>query len=200
MKSPKPNNVVAVLFVLLLLPSCRSKENGTFRLPGQKQTEALQLNIPIDKGYSEYIESYTSGIIPANSPVEIRFTPAFAARADKSASGLFEFNPSIKGKTEWKDETTLVFTPSHLLDPGKTYTGTVNLGRLGEVKERLRMFPLRIQTLKKDFRVIAGILECSTPDGDNYVLHGEVVTSDIIEPSEAEAYIGARLGRKKLNI
>ena len=55
--------------------------------------------------------------------IEVRFTPAFAAKADKSATGLFVFDPAIKGKTEWKDETTLIFTPSKLLDPGKIYTG-----------------------------------------------------------------------------
>ena len=89
--------------------------------------ESVPVNIPLDKGFSEYISGYTSGIVAANSAIEIRFTPEFAAKADKSASGLFVFEPAVKGKTEWKDETTLVFTPSRLLDPGRTYTGGLNL-------------------------------------------------------------------------
>jgi len=88
---------------------------------------------------------------------------------------LFIFEPSIKGKTEWKDETTLVFTPSRLLDPGKIYSGGLNLNKLSEVKERLKVFPLRIQTLRKDFRVTAGALECLNADGNSYILHGRLL-------------------------
>jgi len=162
--------------------------------------QAAPVNIPIDKGFSEYISAYTSGIIPANSVIEIRFTPEFAAKADKSTSGLFSFEPAIKGKTEWKDETTLVFTPNRLLDPGQTYTGNFNLGKLYAVKERLNVFPLRIQTLRKDFRVTIGALQCSESEGSGYLLTGEIATSDFIEPSEAENYINVKLGRKKMAI
>ena len=159
------------------------------------------VNIPLDKGFSEYITSYTSGIVPANSPIEVRFTTDFASKAKKTTEpGLFVFDPSIKGKAEWKDETTLVFTPSGLLDPGKTYTGRLNLHKLSVVKERLKVFPLRIQTLKKDFRVTTGVLECLSVETEGYILHGELTTSDFIEPSEAEKYIEAKLGRRKMDI
>ena len=162
--------------------------------------ESIPVNIPIDKGFSEYISGYTSGIIPANSSIEIRFTPEFAAKADKSASGLFVFEPSVKGKTEWKDETTLVFTPSRPLDPGKTYTGGLNLNKLSEVKERLKVFPLRIQTLKKDFSINQRRHSECTDDGTSYILHGQITASDFIDPSEAEGYLTAKLGRKKMDI
>ncbi|MGA2405318.1 MAG: MG2 domain-containing protein [Bacteroidales bacterium] len=197
MKSAK---LISILLVLLLLTSCLSKDNKPFR-PLKSQTEdAFPVNIPLDKGFSEYISGYTSGIIPANSVIEIRFTPEFAAKADKSVSSLFVFEPALKGKTEWKDETTLVFTPSRLLDPGKTYTGGLNLNKLSKVKERLRVFPLRIQTLKKDFRVTTGSLECSTSEGNSYLLHGQIIAADFIEPAEAENYLSAKLGRKKMEI
>ncbi len=113
-----------MLFIILLATSC-GPEDKTVQKPGLiKASEAPQIILPLDKGFSEYITGYTSGIIPANSVIEIRFTPEFAAKAGKQTpAGLFVFNPAIKGKTEWTDETTLVFTPSKLLDPGKTYTG-----------------------------------------------------------------------------
>ena len=172
----KASKSVSFLLFLVLLMSCNSGDNKSLK---SKDTslEPVPLNIPIDKGFSEYISGYTSGIIPAKSSIEIRFTPEFAAKADKSATGLFVFEPSVKGKTEWKDETTLVFTPSRPLEPGKTYTGGLNLKKLSEVKERLQIFPLRIQTLKKDFRVTTGVLE-SSDDAKSYLLHGELVTSD----------------------
>ena len=190
----------SILLILILVTSCGSKDNKALRPVGIQTNETVPSNIPLDKGFSEYITGYTSGIIPANSAVEIRFTPEFAAKANKSASGLFVFDPLIKGKTEWKDATTLVFTPSRLLDPGKTYTGRLNLGKLSEVKERLKIFPIKIQTLKKDFRVTTGALECSSADGDSYLLNGEIIASDYIEPLEAESYLEAKTGRKKMEI
>ena len=196
----KAAKLISIFLVLLLVTSCGSKDNKVIRPIKGQTTEAPPANIPLDKGFSEYISRYTSGIIPANSAIEIRFTPEFAAKANKSTSGLFVFEPFIKGKTEWKDETTLVFTPSRLLDPGKTYTGRLNLDKLSEVKERLKAFPLRIQTLKKDFCVTIGALECSSAEGNSYLLHGEIVAADFIEPAEAENYLDAKLGRKKMGV
>src|SRR5664280_1920249 len=196
----KAAKLISVLMILIFISSCGSKDNKPIRLLKNQAAEALPQNIPLDKGFSEYISGYTSGIVQANSAIEIRFTPGFAAKADKSASGLFVFEPSVKGKTEWKDETTLVFTPSRLLDPGKTYTGGLNIGKLAEVKERLRVFPLRLQTLKKDFRVSPGTLECSNADGNSYTLHGQIAAADFIEPAEAESYLSAKLGRKNMDL
>ena len=196
----KAAKLISIFFILLLVFSCGPKDNKPLRPFKSQAPEAVPANIPLDKGFSEYISGYSSGVIPANSSIEIRFTPEFAAKVNKSATGLFVFEPSIKGKTEWKDETTLVFTPSRFLDPGKTYTGGLNLNKLSEVKERLRIFPLRIQTLKKDFRVGFGTLECSNAEGNGYLLHGEIVASDFIAPAEAENYITAKLGRKKMEL
>jgi hypothetical protein len=196
----KAAKLISVLFIFFLLTSCGSKDNKSFRFYKVQNTESIDENIPIDKGFSEYITGYTSGIIPANSTIEIRFTPEFAAKANKSATDLFEFEPSIKGKTEWKDETTLVFTPSRLLEQGVTFTGTLNLENLASVQKRLKTFPLKIQTLKKDFRVTVETLECPANEENSYILHGQVITADFIEPSEAETYITAKLGRKKLDL
>jgi hypothetical protein len=194
----KAVKLVSIFLIFLFLTSCGSKEKKPLRLLKGQTTEAVPVNIPLDKGFSEYISGYTSGVVPVNSAIEIRFTPEFAAKADKSATALFVFEPSIKGKTEWKDETTLVFTPSRLLDPGETYTGGLNLNKLSSVKERLNIFPLRVQTLKKDFHITIGNLECSNAEGNSYSLNGQITASDFIEPGEAESYLSARLGRKKM--
>ena len=196
----KAAKLISILLILFLITSCGSKDNKPLHLLKGQAVEAVPENIPLDKGFSEYITGYTSGVVPANSAIEIRFTPEFAAKADKSASGLFVFEPSVKGKTEWKDETTLVFIPSRLLDPGKTFSGGLNLSKLFDVKERLKFFPIRIQTLKKDFRVTTGILECSNTDGNSYILHGQIAAADFIEPAEAESYLSAKLGRKRMEV
>ena len=133
--------------------------------------------------------------------IEIRLTKEFAEQANRQIpAGLFVFEPFIKGKTEWTDETTLVFRPAKLLDPGKIYSGELNLYKLGEVKERLKVFPLRIQTLRKDFTITTGALECPSAEENKYILNGELVASDFIEEAEVEKDVGAKLGKKKMAI
>ncbi len=196
----KAEKFLLILLASLFVTSCGPKENKPLLKLKRDRQGDYTASIPLDKGFSEYIAGYTSGIVPSNSAIEVRFTPEFAAKADKSATGLFVFDPAIKGKTEWKDETTLIFTPSRLLEPGITYTGGLNLDKLASVQERLKVFPLRVQTLKKDFRVDVGELECALPEGNSYLLHGEIIASDFVAAGEAESWLRAKLGRKKLDI
>ncbi|HLP72293.1 MAG TPA: MG2 domain-containing protein [Bacteroidales bacterium] len=187
-----------ILLSLLLIAACSRGDKKTSSGTTVSQNEMLP-NIPIDKGFSEYILGYTSGIIPANSPIEIHFTPEFAAIADKSASGLFDFTPQIKGKTEWKDEATLLFIPSKTLDAGRIFTGRLNLSKLAKVKDRLNFFPLRIQTVRKDFRITVGALK-SMPESNSYILEGQIIASDFIQPDEVESFLNVKLGRRKADV
>jgi len=189
-----------LLLIVLLLSSCGNREKPVPRLILKRPREAAELNIPINKGFSEYISGYTSGIVSVNSVIEIRFTPEFAARASReNPSGLFLFEPAIRGKAEWTDDLTLTFKPAKTLDPGTFYSGKLDFGRLAEVKEDLKTFPIRIKTIKKDFIVNTGALE-SSEDATKYSLHGEIIASDYIASSEVESYIQAKLGRLKKDI
>ncbi|MCU0363945.1 MAG: hypothetical protein MUE32_11365, partial [Bacteroidales bacterium] len=193
MKTLKPLS----FFVLAILAfSCISKDKGDVRLPEIKAFQKPPVPLMIDRGFTEYISGYTSGVIPSRAAIEIRFTPEFAAKCNKKAMPLFDFKPELRGKTEWKDEVTLVFTPARPLESGKSYTGTLNLARMADVQERLSLFPIRIQAVKKDFRVTAGPPE-ATGTG-SYKLSGEISTSDIIDASETERFLKVKSGRKEL--
>ena len=195
----KALKLLAALLILILISSCREKVKPGPVFP-LKRTQDIEVNIPVDKGFTEYIESYTSGIVSVNSVIEIRFTPDFAVKANREISpGLFMFEPAVRGKAEWTDNLTLVFRPAKTLDPGITYTGKLNLDKIAEVKADLRVFPIRISTIKKDFVVTTGILE-SSPEGNTYSLHGEITASDYISSSEVESYLRANAGRKKQQI
>lgn len=190
---------IPIIFAIMI-SSCGRTEKQPVKLIFKKRRDITEMIVPIEKGFSEYITGYSSGIVSVNSPVEIRFTPEFAARAKKQTpAGLFMFEPVIRGKAEWTDNLTLVFKPSKTLDPGKVYTGKLNLDRLAEVKESLTTFPITIQTIKKDFILTTGTLECSG-DGSKYSLFGEITASDYIASGEVETYLQAKLGRKKMEI
>ena len=178
----------------------RKKEKPVTKFTFKRVKDITEVIIPIEKGFSEYISGYTSGIVSVNSAIEIRFTPEFASKAKKQTpAGLFMFEPVVRGKAEWTDDITLVFKPAKTLDPGTIYTGRLHLERLAEVKENLKTFPIRIQTIKKDFMVTTGALE-SSEDAKKYTLTGEITASDYIASSEVEAYLQAKLGRKKMDI
>jgi uncharacterized protein YfaS (alpha-2-macroglobulin family) len=195
----KTIKLIISLTAFLLLYSCISKETKEGSSALYDKSLPAVANIPFDKGFSKYITAFTSGVIPVNSSIEIRFSPEFASEIKKNKpSGLFVFDPSINGKTEWVDDQTLVFTPGKILEYGKTYSGGLNLNKLADVEDRLKTFPFRIQTLKKDFLVTIGALTCTSADGDIYSLAGELVTSDFISSSEVEDLVEASLGKKKI--
>ena len=186
--------------LLLMLSSCGNEEKPKPRLPFRKPKDISEIIVPIDKGFNEYISGYTTGIISVNSAIEIRFTPAFAAKAKKETpAGLFTFEPAIRGKAEWTDNLTLTFRPAKILDAGTLYRGSLHLDKIADVQEKLKEFPLIIQTIKKDFIVTTGALECQA-EGSRYALHGEITASDYIASAEVEGYLQARLGRKPLVI
>ncbi len=192
MKSAK----LILLLAVAILWSCGPGKNEK----GNGPAETGQTALIIDKGFSEYIAGYTSGVIPVNGDVEIRFTPEFMKTAERNKlSGLFSFEPSIKGKAEWKDDVTLVFRPAKLLESGKSWTGSLNISKIGKVNSRLKVFPIAISTVKKDFSVLTGSLEFSA-ETDTYSLSGQVITSDYINPDEVESYVAAKIGGSNINM
>ncbi len=196
----KSLRLILPVLVTMILFSCSRTEKTPVKLSLKRPKDISEVAIPIDKGFSDYIAGYTSGIVSVNTPVEIRFTPEFAAKINrKNATGLFIFEPVIRGNAEWTDELTLVFRPAKPLDPGTLYSGKLSLDRLGPVKENLKTFPVWIQTIRKDFIVTTGILE-SSREGDRYNLHGQVTASDYIVSQEVESYLQAKMGRKKMPV
>ena len=188
------------LLLLIFICSCRNQEKPAAKLQFKKSQAIEEISIPVDKGFSKYISGYTSGSVSVNTTFEIRFTPEFASIAGKGLpNGLFVFEPAIRGKAEWKDNLTLVFKPAKILEPETIYTGQFLLEKLAPVEESLKVFPLRIRTLKKDFTVLTGALE-SSPEGNKYTLYGEIEASDYIPSNEVESYLRAKLERKKLDI
>ena len=184
-----------MMFIVL---SCgKEKPEKATRIPEKKLT-VVEAPVPVDAGFSEFISAYPSGVISVNSPIEVHFTPEFAAMANKKiTASLIAFEPAIKGKTEWADETTLVFRPDKTLSPATIYKGSLNIGKIAAVPERLQLFPIQLRTLKKDFIIRAGALECTSSEGNTYMLHGELIASDYISSDEIERCLEAQLERKK---
>ncbi|MDX9928981.1 MAG: MG2 domain-containing protein [Bacteroidales bacterium] len=196
--NPRFPLLIAVFAALLV--SC---DSGRKPSPGTAVSEIISSGpeLPPDAGFGDFIASYTSGIIPSNGIIEIRLTPEFAGKASRDkTSSLFSFEPSVKGTAEWTDDFTLIFKPAKNLLPGTTYRGTLNLGKIGEVPDRLTTFPFRIQTLKRDFRISISNIETEMPGGKTYSLNGELTTSDFMEGKEVEKLLSLTDGRTSLPV
>ena len=187
-------NRILLPFAALMAVIVISCGRGTEKAAVNKVTPSVTI---IDKGFSKYISAYTTGVIPANSIIEIVFTPGFAATIDRSRpQGLFTFTPSLKGTAEWADDLTLVFRPSKPLMAGAVYEVKLNLGKLGTVEERLRFFPMTFSTIEKNFTVNVNPLVSDPPSGESYTLSGTITTSDYVVPSEVEEYLSVRTAKR----
>ncbi len=183
-----PLTLLLLTAALMLIASCRDSETPDLR-------EQIY-----DIRYTNYIASFTSGIIPSNGVVQIVITPYLAEKISKEeAQNLFSFSPRIQGKTEWLDDKTIIFRPSELLPPETIFEGTFDLKSLApDIPETLKAFNFTIQTVRKDFRVIPGRLAANPPDGSTYSFTGEVVTADFTDTSEVESYLRFALGRSSV--
>jgi len=136
----------------------------------------------VDKSFSKYIESYTSGIISKESPIRIKLVgqvQATHAQNEALPDGIFSFSPSIKGKAYWVDALTIEFKPDKALDPDKSYNATFELGKVMSVGDHFQEFQFSFQTMAPDFTVTFNGLQTSPRTSiDKMKLEGVVQTAD----------------------
>lgn len=185
--------IFAIIPAFIFISCSRGKKAG-------QSGAGLQEQIQFDNGFKAFITAFTSGVIPARSAIEVHFTREFSDSADHSKlSGLFTFDPPIKGDAEWADELTLIFRPSRPLPPGTSFRGTLNLGKIAGVEQRLALFPLSFQTIKKDFTINPGELQQSA-ETNMYDFTGEIVVSDYADPSETEGWVSVKIDNKPVTL
>lgn len=166
--------------------------------------DAGQEAATIDPEFANYIRSFTSGFISTTSSIRIKLNKEVAGSTQLNTpvqEKYFSFDPAIKGETVWKDAQTLEFIPKEPLKPGQNYEATFYLGKLMEVKEELREFNFRFQTIKQSLQLQANDLKCyHTNDFNFYSLSGNLATADVADAALLEKTLQASLGDKNLLI
>src|SRR5688572_17118121 len=84
----------------------------------------------INPAFSEYITSYTAGVISSGSSIRIILAndavdSTFIGR--ESSVNLFSFSPTLKGKTLWLDRRTVEFVPETRMGSGQIYEAVFQL-------------------------------------------------------------------------
>ncbi|MCW0482641.1 alpha-2-macroglobulin family protein [Gaoshiqia sediminis] len=181
---------VILITALHFLPSC-----------GDKKT---QQTIEVDSGFTQFVSSYTSGVISCKAPILITFSqePQNPGQPGTEApAGLISLSPSVKGKIQWVDNQTLAFLPSERMKSDAAYTVTVALGKILDVPSRVNTLQFQVKTIRQSFNV--NNLSIRAYDNENLKLQflsGQVFTADFADEKQVEALIRVLKNNQPLSL
>ena len=184
---------LAKLFLLLtvLLAACNTKDTtDDFSSP-----KSL---------FVDQITSHTGGVISITSSIKLKLTKSWGdSLAGKVVEEpVFEFSPSLEGKTVWQDNRTIVFEPTSNLKSGQEYQATINLTTLfpdnsGDKED----FKFVFQTLVQNFEVkTSGIQFYSKKDLKKVKIDAQLQTADFAPFDQIKEVVSASQNGNPLTI
>lgn len=149
--------------------------------------------------YLKYIESYTSGTISKKSTIIVHLAGQVITMNDVGKPDdrdLFDFSPSIKGKTYWLDAQTVEFRPDQPLESGESYKATFALNKITETERDLGEFEFDFKVISPGVSVIQnGLVSQNNTSLDFMKLTGVVTTSDQEDPKAIEKILNIDYGQ-----
>ncbi|RZK79022.1 MAG: hypothetical protein EOO92_10085, partial [Pedobacter sp.] len=140
--------------------------------------------------YVKYIESFTSGTISKRNTIKVHLTNPVNGMVDVGVPdkrNLFDFSPSIKGKSYWLDNQTIEFRPDEPLQSGETYDATFALSKVAQVEDNLEDFDFSFTVIKPGMAIANdGLVSQNNTSMDYMKLTGHIVTSDQEDPKAIE--------------
>ena len=166
---------------------------------GKKKSDAY-----INPAFSEYITSYTAGVISSGSTIRIILAKD---AVDSSFIGkepsvsLFSFSPALKGKTVWLDRRTVEFVPDSRMTSGQIYEADFKLSKLVSVSNELSEFPFSFQVMPQNFEVsIDNITPYVKTELTRQRIQGFLNTADFADNETVEGMLQAQQEGKNLKI
>ncbi|WP_456153993.1 MG2 domain-containing protein [Pedobacter sandarakinus] len=152
------------------------------------------------QAYAKYIEAYTSGTISKKSFIRVHLTNPATGMQDlgkPDARELFDFSPSISGKTYWIDPQTVEFRPDEILQPGNTYEATFRLSEVSATEKKLENFDFKFKVISPGIMLTQnGLVSQNNTSLDYMKLTGEVSTSDQETSDKIEKTIKLQFDQK----
>lgn len=149
--------------------------------------------------FREYITGFSSGIISADSPIEIVLTESLSEEKIQNIDidKLFELSPKVEGKVII-DGNLIKFKPNEALPHNQEYFVTFHLKELFKVKKNLEKFFFHVRTQSLQFEV--NIQDLQSYDQNYYFLNANIEASDNLSPDIIPNIISASIDGKKLTI
>ena len=159
----------------------------------------------VNPAFAEYINSYTTGVLPSASVLNIVFPNEMVdslAIGQETEEMLFDFKPSIAGKAIWVDKRTIEFRPETRMTSGQVYIAKFYLSKLvDDLPEDLQIFEYSFQVVPQNFEVaIVNVKPYSNTDMKREIIEGNFNTADFAEGAEVEKTLSASQEGKKLKI
>ena len=158
----------------------------------------------INPAFGEYITSYTAGVVSSGSTIRIILSKD---AVDSSAMGqetsvkLFDFSPSIKGKTVWLDRNTVEFRPEARMASGQIYEVGFELGKLMKVSSELSKFEYSFQVMPQNYEMsIENIKPYIKTELTRQRVEGILNTADFAEDGAVEGMLKAKQEGKDLKV
>lgn len=153
-----------------------------------------------NQAYAKYVEAYTSGTISKKSFIRVHLANAATGMQDLGKADtreLFDFSPSISGKTYWIDPQTVEFRPDDNLKPGKNYEATFKLSEVSATEKGLEDFDFEFKVITPGMMLSQnGLVSQNNTALDYMKLTGEVATADVEETSKIEKTVSLDFDQK----
>jgi alpha-2-macroglobulin len=159
----------------------------------------------VDPAFGQFISSYTAGAISSGSTISIVLAEEAVDSTlvgQETSVTLFDFQPSVSGKTVWVDKRTVEFRPEKRLISGQTYEVNFYLSKL------LENIPSTLKTFEYTFQVIPLNFEVSIDNVKPYVktdlkrqkIEGNLFTSDYADNEAVEKMLAAQQDGNALKV
>ena len=158
----------------------------------------------INPAFGEYISTYTAGVISSGSNIRIvlsRNVADSASFGQESSVKVFDFSPSIKGKTFWLDAQTVEFRPDSRLPSGQVYQVEFQLSKLLTVPKELGTFEYSFQVMPQNFELsVENVKPYVKTELTRQKIEGILYTADFAEAAAVEKILTANQDSKSLKI
>lgn len=158
----------------------------------------------VNPAFSEYITSYTAGVISSGSTIRIILANDAVDSSfigQESSVNLFSFQPAMKGTTRWLDKRTVEFVPEAKMSSGQIYEGSFQLSRLLTVAKELSVFHFSFQVMPQNFEVtIDNIKPYLKTELTRQRIEGVLNTADFADDAIVESMFSAQQEGKNLKV
>ncbi|MEC4112811.1 MG2 domain-containing protein [Myroides pelagicus] len=166
----------------------------------KKETpENEQLSNP--KLYTEYISSFTSGVIPTNSPIDIVLTKNWGnwETNQELEENLFTISPKVNGKLYFlAPSNTIRFEPNEKLVQDQRYIVTLKLKDIIQSDETLDNFTFQLNTIPLSFHI--DFLDLQSTKSNEYLVNAVLSSTDFVKKKQIEKIISAYTDDEKVEI
>lgn len=134
--------------------------------------------------FSRYVSGFTYGVISIRSPFEIELQDNYKGGekvGDEIKADLFDFSPSVEGRTILKSPNKIVFIPSKPLKRNQSYCVKFRLkDALAEVDDEHKLFEYTLRTIKQGATFVNEGIEIvsQTANSKTFDYKGVIKTAD----------------------